>query len=241
MPRIRTIKPEFWQDFRLTQQLTRDQRLFYIALWNESDDEGRFQAHPQRLKGAIFPYDDDIHGGFIEDSLRTLAECGKVVLYDVSGEPYAQLVHFADHQKINRPTPSRIPPPPNDLPDFTDDSLSDHGRDTESSPPERKGKERKVESFEGEFLEFWMMYPKKVGKQDSLKAWQARRREGVTAEQLMAGLIRYLAYKEATGEKQKNPATFLGPGRHWDESWEIPAECQPTKRPPQREDLAGQW
>jgi hypothetical protein len=46
MPRIRTIKPEFWTDFKLANELTRDQRLVYMALISEADDEGRLQAHP---------------------------------------------------------------------------------------------------------------------------------------------------------------------------------------------------
>jgi hypothetical protein len=150
MPRIRTIKPEFWSDYQLARQLTRDQRLFYVGLWNEADDEGRFQAHPVRLRGALFPYDEDIHGGFIEDSLRALAQAGKLVLYEVNGEPYGELVNFTKHQKINRPSPSRIPAPPNDLEHpygpFSEGSVSDHGGLSEDSCTEGKGKEREREA-----------------------------------------------------------------------------------------------
>lgn len=146
MARIRTIKPEFWSDFQLAQKLSRDQRLFYIGLWNEADDEGRFQAHPIRLKGAIFPYDDDLHGVLIEDSLRALAGAGKLVLYEVDGEPYGQLLHFLEHQKINRPTPSRIPAPPKHLQDshggISEGSVKAHGAISEGSPWEGKGRER---------------------------------------------------------------------------------------------------
>src|SRR3990167_3984881 len=72
MARIRTIKPDFWMDARLAKDLTRDQRLFYIGLWNQADDEGRFRAHPDLLKGALFPYDSDIQGAFVKSSLRAL-------------------------------------------------------------------------------------------------------------------------------------------------------------------------
>lgn len=115
MARIRSIKPEFWSDQKLAAQLTREQRLFYVALWNEADDQGRLLANPRRLLGIIFPFDSDIHEQFIEDSLRALAATGRVVLYEVDGTPYAQLTKFADHQRINRPTESRIPSPDSEL------------------------------------------------------------------------------------------------------------------------------
>lgn len=137
MARIRSIKPEFWTDFRMAQELTRDQRLFYIGLWNEADDEGRFLAHPRRLLGAILPYERDITEAFIEDSLSTLADTGRVVLYVVDGEPYGELVKFKDHQRINRPSASKIPCPPKD----SSHSMSPHGAVSESitepSPPEQ--------------------------------------------------------------------------------------------------------
>lgn len=143
MARIRTIKPEFWQDYRMAIDLSRDDRLFYIGLWNEADDAGRFLAHPRRLLGAIFPYDDDIQESFIEDSLSRLAGSGRVVLYTVNGEPYGQLTKFRDHQRINRPSPSNIPAPDANGATIYDDSLNTHGTLTEDSPWEGKGKERK--------------------------------------------------------------------------------------------------
>ncbi len=133
MARIRSIKPEFWSDARLALELSRDARLLYIALWNEADDAGRFQAHPARLRGVVFPYDSDIQVQLIEDSLRTLSDTGRAVLYEVDGEPYCQLTKFAEHQKINRPTPSRLPAPPNTSTpptiqgSLTEDSVSPHG------------------------------------------------------------------------------------------------------------------
>jgi len=231
--RIRTIKPEFWQDYQLARQFTRDQRLLYIALWNEADDEGRFQAHPARLKGVVFPYDDDLHGAFIEGSLRALARAGKVILYVVDGEPYGELVHFLDHQRINRPTPSRIPPPDKALELFTEDSLSHHGPITEPSLPEGKGKEGEKErekeyktsvfcAFEKDFFSFWEAYPNKVGRKKSLEKYQLARRRGHDHAEIMDGLGRYLAFKNSTGQNLHNPATFLGQQELFTEPWTIP-------------------
>ena len=136
MARIRTIKPEFWGDYRMAQELSRDERLFYVALWNQADDEGRFLAHPRRLLGAVFPYDEDITAKHVRGWLDKLAATGRLTIYEVNGEPYAQLTHFSKHQKINRPQPSRIPPP-----DGMEDSWNVHGTFMERSSPERKGME----------------------------------------------------------------------------------------------------
>lgn len=142
MARIRSIKPEFWEDYRLAKELTRDQRLFYIALWNQADDAGRFLAHPRRLLGAVFPYDDDIKPRFIEDTLDLLEKTGRVLLYQVAGEPYGQLTRFAEHQRINRPTPSRIPSPDNNEASLSEDSVRTHDEISEASLQEQ-GKEGK--------------------------------------------------------------------------------------------------
>lgn len=129
VPRIRSIKPEFWEDMKLARDLNREQRLFYIGLWNQADDAGRFLAHPRRLLGAVFPYDADLSTRFIDDSLNVLVETGRLVLYEVAGEPYGQLTKFPTHQRINRPTESRIPEPTTTSIAF----VNGHGILTESS------------------------------------------------------------------------------------------------------------
>lgn len=129
MPRIRTVKPDFFTDRRLARDLERDRRLFYLGLWTEADDAGRFKADPRRLLGAIFPYDDDLTPAFIEESLRILVETKRCVLYEVEGEPYGQLTKFAKHQRINRPTPSKIPSPPT----ARADSVTTHGQLSDTS------------------------------------------------------------------------------------------------------------
>jgi hypothetical protein len=141
MPRIRTIKPDFWADMRLARDLSRDQRLFYIGLWNQADDVGRFLAHPRRLVGAIFPYDEDLGPSFASEALSLLASTGRLVLYTVNDEPYGQLNNFNKHQKISHPTATKIPGP--------DGSVNPPGILPESSrqeeEEERIGKGKEVE------------------------------------------------------------------------------------------------
>lgn len=133
MARIRSIKPEFWTDRKMAKDLTRDERLFYIALWNEVDDQGRFIAEARRLLGVLFPYDDDLTDRDIEVWTVRLAETGRIVLYEVDGQRYGVLPKFKDHQKISKPTKSRLPDPPG----FPWESQGNPGepRQAQESPP----------------------------------------------------------------------------------------------------------
>ena len=117
----------------MAKELTRDQRLFYISLWNEADDEGRFRADPRLLLGACFPFDRDLSESFIEDSLSLYVRTHRVVLYEVDGELFGWLTRFGRYQKPNRPTPSRMPAP--DKADWllSESSVIDHGAISEAS------------------------------------------------------------------------------------------------------------
>ena len=59
MPRIRTVKPEFWED-ELLGVMPRDARLLFIATFNMADDEGILRWTPAYIKAQAFMYDDDL-------------------------------------------------------------------------------------------------------------------------------------------------------------------------------------
>jgi hypothetical protein len=137
MARIRTIKPEFWTDEDLALLDPRTQ-LLAIGLLNHSDDEGYFKAHPLIIKATIFPFSEDSVS--IHDMLKQLENVGYLVLFKgTDGKAYGIVSNFLEHQRINRPTPSKI----KELQLLSEDSVSGQGDITEDSPPERKGKERK--------------------------------------------------------------------------------------------------
>ncbi len=52
MARIRTIKPKFWDDTKLSK-ISRDARLTYIGMWNFSDDLGVTIKNTIWLKSKI--------------------------------------------------------------------------------------------------------------------------------------------------------------------------------------------
>ena len=112
MPRIRSVKPEYWLDPKTTR-MTRDARLLYIALWNIADEHGRLFGDPRVIKGQTFPYDDDLTPDAIDALIDELAEHGKTRRYVVEGDSYLHLPKLAKHQRLEPiKVESRLPAPP---------------------------------------------------------------------------------------------------------------------------------
>lgn len=107
MARIRTIKPEFWTDEKIVE-LSAFARLLFIGIWNFCDDEGRMPYSPKRMKMQIFP-SDDLDCQVLADEL---ARTGQIIVYQVAGKWYLQVVNFDRHQKIDKRGKSKLPPPP---------------------------------------------------------------------------------------------------------------------------------
>ena len=100
MARIRTIKPEFWEDEKLAK-LPVYARLLFIGTWNFADDNGVLLANPVLMKSHIFPY-EDIDISTISDWIDTLVENGMLIRTTYNGKDYLVIRKFLVHQKINR-------------------------------------------------------------------------------------------------------------------------------------------
>lgn len=125
--RIRTIKPEFWQNRELAE-LPALTRLMALALLNWADDEGWFKADPALIRGSLFPFEED--SGPIQVALRELSRIEFIRVVEVTKHgPLGHVVNFRKHQRINKPQPSRLA-----LPDvFTNHSGNATGIVTEAS------------------------------------------------------------------------------------------------------------
>ncbi|WP_181771260.1 hypothetical protein [Amycolatopsis pittospori] len=108
MPRIRTIKPSFFRSEDVAALPLRA-RLTWIGLWTHCDDQGRTKDNARLIKGDIWPL-DDVSLADIEEDLETLAAHERIVRYTVGGRRYLAIVNWHDHQSIQKPTPSKLPP-----------------------------------------------------------------------------------------------------------------------------------
>jgi len=96
MARIRTIKPEFFTSNDIVT-LTPLSRLFYIALWCESDREGRLSWNLKTFKMRYLPADDfDINA-----LAKELIDAELIIVYEINGKEYAEIPSFKNHQVIN--------------------------------------------------------------------------------------------------------------------------------------------
>jgi hypothetical protein len=139
MPRIRSVKPEFWDDRKLATRLSRDARLLYISLWNFADEWARLQGDARFVKGHCLPYDDDLSLQHVDALLDEIQSAGRVVRYNVEGDPYLFLPLLAKHQRLEPDkVPSRLPCPPS-APDAT--SSESHA---DTSAPDAASSEKSV-------------------------------------------------------------------------------------------------
>jgi hypothetical protein len=107
MARIRTIKPEFWTDEKLSL-LDPLVRLVYLGLISQADDAGRLLDNVKLLDGMLFPNTDDS----CRDALDTLARLSRVSRYRTSnGQSIIQIVKWEQHQKVDNPSKHVLPGP----------------------------------------------------------------------------------------------------------------------------------
>lgn len=134
--RIRTIKPEFWRNRKLAS-LGREVHDFAARLITASDDDGFCEADPALLAGDLYPFDADAQK-FIRKSLPELVRIGFIVIQ--GGElGVICLPKFREHQRINRPSPSRLKTRFEQavaIAQFSEPSVSPHGVLSEPSPTE---------------------------------------------------------------------------------------------------------
>lgn len=135
MARIRTIKPEFFTSQTIDALSLAEQRTF-IGLWTYADDFGKGVDDPRLIKAAIWPLRERHTAKKVDADMAALEAAGLIQRYEFSGRRYFQILGWAEHQRVNRPSSSRIPPPPP-----PEDSPRNHGGLIEDSPRERKGKE----------------------------------------------------------------------------------------------------
>lgn len=153
MARIRTIKPDFFRSEDVAQ-LSYRARLTWVGLWTYVDDEGRGKDNARIIKGDLWPLEDDVTHKDVEKDLNELQKAGRIRRYEVAGEKYLLILKWLDHQRIAKPTASKLPAP-DDSDTTTEPSTTipvglpeSYGTPTEPLPLGREG-EREVEQGRG--------------------------------------------------------------------------------------------
>jgi hypothetical protein len=99
MARIRTIKPEFWTDEKLSpcDPLT---RLVFLGLVSLADDAGRIVDNLRYIDAQLFMNTSDS----AHEPLMRLSGMGRIIRgLTASGQPIIQIANWTRHQKIQHP------------------------------------------------------------------------------------------------------------------------------------------
>lgn len=146
MSRIRTIKPDAFRSDSLST-VPREMRWTFAGLWTYADDAGRGRDDVRLIKADLYPLDDSVSLAVLGADLGRLAGIGSVCRYEVDDRKYFHMPAWLEHQRINRPTPSKLPPCPiheggmkAQVPQ-SETSLKPHGELSEDSLEEGKGEE----------------------------------------------------------------------------------------------------
>lgn len=238
MARIRTIKPGFWTDSKVVAR-TPFARLMFIGMWNFSEcDLGHLSDDAAALKRQILP-DDDVDG---DGLVNELVDAGLVArIQTLSGRRYLHVVHLADHQKLDPRWSPRCPVCTETRP-LSPDHTETHASDVvarQYSPQERKGQDSKRTSStaarstvdDPDFVRFWDVYPRKVGKGEARKVWAKLGKSGVDSREVIAGAERYrddVARRRLGQEYIKHPGPWLNAERWTDQTSAVQVRRDPN-------------
>ncbi|MFB7463107.1 hypothetical protein ACFCZ1_06290 [Streptomyces sp. NPDC056224] len=109
MARIRTIKPEAFVSESLAEVSVEAERTFF-GLLTQSDDHGRHRDNAAIIAGLLWPLRAEHTSVHVEDDLHQLAAAGLICRYTgCDGRRYLHIVTWSQHQKIDKPSQSRLP------------------------------------------------------------------------------------------------------------------------------------
>ncbi|MBK5204337.1 MAG: hypothetical protein JJD98_02700 [Polaromonas sp.] len=212
MARIRTIKPEFFTSEDITK-MTPLARLFYVALWCESDREGRLEWKPGTFKLRYLPAETCD----VSELAKELIERGLIVLYSANGKNYADIPTFTEHQVINnRESNSTIP---ERVIDACARVKVARARVKAEGKEGREGKEGKGKEYAlTRFDEFWEMWPNNERKQDKGKCADKWKSQG--CKEIADLILADIATKKLTQKWQggfiESPEVYLN-NKRWED------------------------
>lgn len=256
MPRIRTIKPEFWTDGDVVE-CSPFARLLFIGMWNfASCDHGHLPDDPVRLKMQILPADPVDVGGLV-DELITHGRVQRVITSD--GRPFLHIRRFGDHQKVDSRWTPRCPACVTATHPMTPQVSPGLTRSHPNSPKESKGKERIRDKDQipgsdqpslvdttpsatrkpapapaDRFDEFWQVYPRRVVKARARKAWASAIKK-TDAAAILAAASRYAEqHRDTDPQFVAHPASWLN-GERWAD------EARPDDGPRSADQVQQAW
>jgi hypothetical protein len=111
MARIRSLKPDIWEDEKFGL-LPAEARLLFIGLISQSDDEGYQRGNPAVIKARVFPY-DPYTTQQVQAWLDDLQAAHLITQYGSKdgSQKYLRIDNWLKHQRVDSPRASKFPTP----------------------------------------------------------------------------------------------------------------------------------
>lgn len=214
MPRIRTIKPEFWSDEKIgpLDPLT---RLVFLGLISLADDRGRIFDSLKTIDAFIFPYTDHSSA----ESLDLLTNLSRIFRYSAAnGMKVIQLLGWAKHQVVDHPQKYSLPDPSPEI-------LAIVSRESPEILAIVSGESRSSIMVHDPLVKvlfeekFWPAYPKKTGKAKCLAWWMRKKPDSTLLASMLCALEwqkNSVRWTKSAGEFVPDPLTWLNGGR-WED------------------------
>ena len=225
MPRSRVIKPEFWNDEKLAR-VSRDSRLTFIGIWMCSDDYGVTRGSEAWLKSQIYPYEEEVKLSKFVEWISELERLKVIIPFQFHQEKYYYIKNFAKHQKVDHPSKTRNPEPPEDIDSecyvYISETIANDSRESRVEYKQSLNRVKtETETTLVGFEDFWKAYPKKVGKAEAKKSWVKANGSRPHTETIISKideLKKTPQWAKDNGQYIPNPATWLNRGGWDDES-----------------------
>lgn len=147
MPRIRTVKPDFWTDSKIVG-LSPLARLLFIGSWNFADDFGGLEADPIQLKLRVLPAEPCDPAELVDELLAA----GLLVEMTNGTDRFWHIAGWEKHQKVDKRSTSQFGDPSHWTPVDTDSHQPppSPAEPRRTPPSPRPGREGKGEERKGE-------------------------------------------------------------------------------------------
>lgn len=193
------------------------ERLFWRLLL-VADDFGRFDAYPPVVKARCFPtMVESLKINAVQNWMAEL-EPDLVRYYSREARRYGFFINWEKHQQ-KRAKMSKFPDPP-EVQQNPDDSNCNQ---LQSNVPvfvfEKRDRDRDRDTVASGFDEFWISYPRKIGKKKAEGAWNKIHPDETLREKITAALERHKQSRQwlkDSGEFIPHPTTWLN-GRRWED------------------------
>lgn len=208
--------------------------VFYRRLHSVVDDFGRYYADLGLLRAGCYPRQlTKVSDSDIGKWLRACVDAALVRVYPAKdGESYLEVLDFGQQVRAKK---SKFPDPLSTCVADAAQTQSNAHLDVSVFGVVSEDVDEKaaapVGARAGYFEEFWKAYPKKVGKDAALKAFEKRKPTRELLDSMLAAIAVQRTLKkwiDDDGQYIPHPSTWLNEGRWQDEVTGGPASQQPV-------------